>query len=349
MLLGLVVHVELVMEFTRGNHDLRWLYEGIHVFRMPVFFIVGGYFASSLLRRAGLRGFMLSRTKRLVAPLLAAETVIAAVLIPRGCSVCAPVGDTSWLSIGWLHLWFLAYLLFISVVFAWVAWAVSNKHRDVAQRPARRESVPLWGGLALVIGASLVLPGYQNSDGTLRMSLAIVPDLPLLALFALFFAFGWLLEKSGNTGLVQLRRAGEALLAAGAGAYFLHLNSVGRESAISYAVAMWLISLGILGISLRWLRRRSRTVGYLSHASYWIYLFHPAILVCLVIWVGPLELPVAVELVGMILLTFAGSLLSYELIARRTIIGRFLSGRRRVRRLAPIAPAGVARRWWLER
>jgi glucan biosynthesis protein C len=349
MLLGLVVHAELVLELTRHDFALRWLYEAIHVFRMPVFFVVGGYLASSLLARAGFRGFLLSRMKRVLAPLFAAEAVIALVLIPRGCSVCAGLGSSDWLNVGWLHLWFLAYLALIAHGFVLVAWLVARSGFLARLRVPRFRSgaFVLWAALAVLV--SLCIPGYLNSDDTLRMSLGIVPDLPLLLLFSVFFGFGWLLERAGAEALNQWRQAGPALLVAGVVVYAWYVAAAGSWARVAYTVAMWALALGILGTSLWVFKKRNRVLDYLSHASYWVYLFHPAFLVLVAVAIRDWSMPSGVEFALLLIATFGLSVASYELLARRTIIGRFLSGRRRVRRLVPTEQRRAGGRWWLER
>jgi fucose 4-O-acetylase-like acetyltransferase len=348
MLLGLVVHAELVIELTRGDQSLRPLYDGIHVFRMPTFFILGGYFAASLMSRAGSRGFMLSRAKRLFAPLLAAELVIASVLIPRGCSVCAGLGSGQWSQVGWLHLWFLAYLSVISIGF----WVASNLWRraglDGKLAALRRPGLlAIWfvGAFAL----TTVVPSYLAVDGTLRMSLAIVPDASLLALFSIFFAFGSALWAGGAGAIGLVKSCGLPMLTVGIWAYLASKDAPAPLAALDYTVAMWALPLGILGVALMVIRASNRALAYLSDSAYWVYLFHPAFLVALAAWMRPLQLPAILEFAVLLVATAGLSLASYHVVARHTIIGRFLSGRRRVRRLVPTESRRAGGRWWLER
>ena len=332
MLLGVVVHAELVIELTRGDQSLRPIYDVIHVFRMPTFFILGGYFAASLLSRAGSRGFMLSRTKRLFAPLLAAELVIAAVLIPRGCSVCSGLGSSTWLQVGWLHLWFIAKILL----------------RLRTDSPLRRPRLlAFWfvGAVAL----TTVVPNYLAADGTLRMSLAIVPDASLLVLFSIFFAFGAALWAGGFGAVGLVKSCGLPMLAVGIWAYLASKDAPAPLAAIDYTLAMWALPLGILGLSLLVIRGSKRALAYLSDSAYWVYLFHPAFLVAVAALFRSSSWPVGAEFAVLLVATAGLSILSYQVVARHTIIGRFLSGRRRVRRLVPTESRRAGGRWWLER
>lgn len=348
MLLGLVVHAELVIELTRGDQSLRPIYNVIHVFRMPTFFILGGYFAASLLSRAGSRGFMLSRTKRLFAPLLAAELVIAAVLIPRGCSVCSGLGSSTWLQVGWLHLWFLAYLSVISLGF-WVAARLWRRAGLAGKLSALRRPRLLAFWFVGAVALTTVVPNHLAADGTLRMSLAIVPDASLLVLFSIFFAFGAALWAGGSGAVGLVKSCGLPMLAVGIWAYLASKDAPAPLAAIDYTLAMWALPLGILGLSLLVIRGSKRALAYLSDSAYWVYLFHPAFLVAVAALFRSSSWPVGAEFAVLLVATAGLSILSYQVVARHTIIGRFLSGRRRVRRLVPTESRRAGGRWWLER
>lgn len=84
MLLGIVLHS--LMSFmpcpwpvqdSRQN-DLFFIpVAAIHLFRMPLFFLLGGFFAMFVLRKQGLRGMLQHRTQRILLPrLLALITIV---------------------------------------------------------------------------------------------------------------------------------------------------------------------------------------------------------------------------------------------------------------------------------
>ena len=83
MLLGIVLHAALA--FTpdvwvvqdKERHDLfGLLVEAIHGFRMPVFFLMSGFFTAMLWRRRGLNALIEHRLSRVLLPLLAAMVTI---------------------------------------------------------------------------------------------------------------------------------------------------------------------------------------------------------------------------------------------------------------------------------
>src|ERR671911_846280 len=81
MLLGLVLHS--AASYTQAPLGSLWPYHDpqtsvafdlliffIHLFRMPVFFVVAGFFAALLYYRDGLAGFARNRVRRVLLPLV---------------------------------------------------------------------------------------------------------------------------------------------------------------------------------------------------------------------------------------------------------------------------------------
>lgn len=80
LLLGVALHASLswlpgseyywiVSDTERSNALALWFYL-IHLFRMPLFFLIAGYFGRMSLQRLGLRAFVSDRRKRILMPLL---------------------------------------------------------------------------------------------------------------------------------------------------------------------------------------------------------------------------------------------------------------------------------------
>ena len=86
MLLGIVLHSFLSfmpgpwpVQDSRQN-DLFFIpVAAIHMFRMPLFFLLSGFFAMFILRNQGLRGMLRHRTRRILLPLLLALITIVPV------------------------------------------------------------------------------------------------------------------------------------------------------------------------------------------------------------------------------------------------------------------------------
>jgi peptidoglycan/LPS O-acetylase OafA/YrhL len=80
MLLGIVLHAAIsfttVFSYVWAVQDRErsvvadWLFHGLHCFRMPLFFLVSGFFARMVVARAGHREFLRRRWRRVGVPLL---------------------------------------------------------------------------------------------------------------------------------------------------------------------------------------------------------------------------------------------------------------------------------------
>ena len=150
MLLGIVLHAALFLvpdawpvEDKKASASLPYddIFNVIHGFRMPVFFLLSGFFTAMLWQRRGLGGLLRQRLQRVGLPL----AVGCVTIIPLTAWVWIVTSDYDlardfpaetpvivmaafvWL-FTWLesfhHLWFLWHLLWLVGVFAlWSDWA----------------------------------------------------------------------------------------------------------------------------------------------------------------------------------------------------------------------------------
>ena len=143
MLLGILVHASIPYFSRLVNIEWMWpadddqsvvlllLFDFIHAWRMPLFFLLAGFFAHLLLERRGLRSLILNRLTRVGLPLLIFGT-ITALLIPllwiygwTGSFDLQSFQDTAAKGLDLkssggviAHLWFLYYLLLLYSVIA---------------------------------------------------------------------------------------------------------------------------------------------------------------------------------------------------------------------------------------
>src|SRR3982750_2325708 len=76
MLLGIYLHVVVAYSNVGGwpykqpqvISTLNWSLGLIHIFRMPIFYVMAGFFGALLYTRRGMRGFLENRIKRVVLP-----------------------------------------------------------------------------------------------------------------------------------------------------------------------------------------------------------------------------------------------------------------------------------------
>jgi peptidoglycan/LPS O-acetylase OafA/YrhL len=357
MLLLVPVHAAGVISLN--GHEGAWavgIYWLVHVFRLPLFFAMSGFFLALLLRGKGLEATARNRSLRIVVPLaVGLVTLIPLMVLSAQVTGTAlnedgsvPSGSPFTFEPGFL--WFLWYLLIVDA--AAIALYV------FAPGPLRRAGDATRGlvsrspaGIAvLAAAAALTLWPAPNWVSSPPVD-TFVPELPVLAYNALFFGFGATLcvhrDLVAKVARDAWRWAACAVLATALGGllFTLHNSLAGEQPAVHaaalfvYAAATWTCLMALIGIAGRLLNRPHPRLRYLADASYWIYLSHMPALILVVALAGSLSLAAAPEfaLVSAGALTF--SLVTYPLFVRYSVIGRMLNGPRQRRPLKPaLAP-----------
>ena len=353
MLLGVFVHAAIVIPAFIPTNALESalfavFYAFVHLFRMPVFFMISGIFAARILRTEGVRAFLISRFKRIVSVFFTAAAIVAIFLWNTGCTWCAPTESRDYLNTGLIYLWFLYYLAIIShlALLFWlsVRWfkarmLPANASKDSGSPTSGRKRLRLRPAQVAVIGLVLgFIPGLTDQTGQVRVEMGWVPNLALLTFFGAFFAIGWLIDGDRDATLNDIKAG--ALINTGFAALFslgswLAMAEPGNAwQPLLQILAVTFAAFGVTGMFLRYLHAESTLVSYLADSSYWVYLFHAPVMYVTVFALSKTGLsPLAVALIA-ILMALAITLVSYHYLVGSTIIGRYLSGRRRPRRIA---------------
>lgn len=335
----------------------------VHTWHMPLFFAISGFLAASALQRSTAALQVRARFRRLGVPLVVGMLSVvplanffvieAAALWPRKGTL-PPKRELDLANIFSFtprHLWFIAYLLMISLVAIGVWLAVQRApqigaalKRGFGQMMRSWWAVPVLGAISAAI--LITKPGWV-AGGSASNSLIPVPT--LFAYFSLFFGFGWLL--SGQSELIeQLKRGAWLRLMVGVliavPAFYLFYDSgaftgnVGTPGVLTdigalrfyglftVGIVCWLTLFGIWGVLARYVRNESRVLRYLSDASFWIYLVHIPFLVALQSTLSTTELAIPFRWGLAVTGTFALALGSYALVRE----GRKLATAARARR-----------------
>lgn len=288
----------------------------VHTWHMPLFFAISGFLAASALRRSTAALQLRARFRRLGLPLVVGMLTVvplanffvigAAALAPRRGPL-PPKREMDLANVFSLtprHLWFIAYLLMISLVAIglWLAIQRAPGLGAAIYRGFGRLMKSWWAvpALASISAAILITKTGWVAGGSASNSL--VPAPTLFAYYSFFFLFGWLL--SGQSDLIEQLKRG-AWLRLGAGvliavpAFLLFYDNgdftgnVGTPGVLAeigelrlyglftVGIVCWLTLFGIWGVLARHVRRESRVLRYLSDASFWIYLVHIPFLVAL--------------------------------------------------------------------
>ena len=349
----------------------------VHTWHMPLFFAISGFLAASALARSTAVLQVRARFRRLGVPLVIGMLTVvplanffvieAATLWPRKGTV-PPERELDLANVFSLtprHLWFIAYLLIISLLAIGVWLAIQRAPRiGVAVSRGFGQLMRSWWAVPLLasISAAILItkPGWVAGGSA---SNSLIPTPTLFAYYSLFFGFGWLL--SGQSDLIEILKRG-AWLRLGVGvllavpAFLLFYDSaaftgnVGTPGALSeigalrlyglFAVGIvcWLTLFGIWGVLARYVRKESRVLRYLSDASFWIYLVHIPFLVALQSTLSTTELAIPLRWGLAASGTFALALGSYALVreSRRLVKVRRLRHAPRPRPASAPVPEG---------
>jgi peptidoglycan/LPS O-acetylase OafA/YrhL len=334
MLLGVFLHVLLISKnlidarSSLEHHTMLGLYFTGHAFRLPAFFVLAGFFASLLIAKRGPNEFLRNRGRRLgLVLVLIGPFVVLVTLIVRGDSEHL-LSVNYLLDKGLLHLWFIYYLLILSVLtYLLTRIQLPESFSTLLARAGVWISNPriLWGA-PLALSAA---PLFLGPNASVRISGGVIPDLSLLGFYALFFAMGILLYRSGQSGLDALERRSILLTAVGFIAAQLAFGwganvIVGPLRQFLSIVASFYLALGVIGIFIRFASKVGPAWAYFTRTSYWVYLVHLPFVYAFLRLLAHLALPPFVTIAITFVASVALSLASFELLVRRTPLARLV-------------------------
>ena len=318
----------------------------LHLFRMPLFFVVAGFFAALLVARRGMAGLFRNRAARVLLPLVLFLPLVLISMhwltMQAVANVAHPSPALVWmrgwieqhdslpLLPGWAHLWFLFYLLLFTVL-TWVASSLGL--RSLGQRIAALPPLALI--LLFPIPLTLALAGTTAPWPAPEF---VLPSLWAMAFFGLYFALGYQLFQRHEM-LDRMRPWSMLLLVGAVLGYALLFHSTdgfaltrpktlqhAMHAALEAYAGLWM-TLWCLLAGKRWLDKRNATMRWLADASYWTYLVHLPLLFAIQYRLLDVPLHWMAKFAIAVLATFALSFVSYRLVVRHTLMGRLLNGK----------------------
>jgi len=368
MLLGLVLHSAInyavvdvgaawPFKDRQSTNPLFDLLVGyIHAFRMPVFFVVAGFFGALLFYEKSPQAMLKNRLARVLYPFLAFVLLLwPLVVFAFTFSGAAAGGAASPWAAGlapfsslWsfvpsdtMHLWFLYYLVFYS----FAGWALG-----ALLRRAPITSTWIKRVFAALLGPPLLRPLFFALP---TFSLLYLMDTPWaektggfwpawkpLLLYFSFYLFGWLLY-SARDRVPRMARYAWAWTAVATAAFLLKgppgTGSAPAAMALN-AVGVWAFVFGLTGLFVRYGSAYSARMRWVSDASYWFYLVHlplAAFFPGLLVGTG---LPAFVKFCLVLGAVTLCCWMSYAYLIRSSTIGYFLNGRKYPRSTAVLTP-----------
>jgi glucan biosynthesis protein C len=334
----------------------------VSLFGMPLLFMVAGAATWFALGRRTPARYALERVERLAIPFIFGVLVLVPIQLYYGRRASstytlnylqfyrdflldwAHIAQHGVFGLGfqyWGHLWFVLYLLAVSVfLLPLTLWLRGPAARRAIASVAAHDSSPLT--LFLLVGAPLVgiEAALQGPIGALAYAdyTSLYSGPAGLVLYAAAFALGYIIYSDARLQRAAVRyrilalAQALALIALHEGTLAVagdHLTSALWGALLIRCLRGYItccLLIAILGFAQRYLAMDGAVLRYLNEASYPVYILHMPILTVLgfylVRWQVPIAATFALLLIATACLTFA----LYEGIVRRVPLARFLFG-----------------------
>ncbi len=353
MLLGIPYHVALTYQVGEGQMWIVNAHEGVagfteiagflHIFRMPAFFAIAGYFAALLLARRAPGEWMRGRMRRLAIPFVVALLTLNP-LLNLACELSnfsLDAAARSWVlnsskSGGyWIrHLWFLIVLLYYcAIAAALMGWFPLFAGRQLSHERDgswARHFTLFWFIVAVLVGM------WEAASIEFFYMAGLATNIPQQILrldealqYAPFFALGFFVARTTDIK-GRLYRLSPVIVVAAV---------VFTGLAMLYAKGLWppygrflktmaaMMLMQPLFLVVRHVfSQRSRLINRIVDASFVIYLFHMPILTWLVVLFLPVAMPALLKACIVMMLTLGLSWLAWEIVSRSSLLRLLYDG-----------------------
>ena len=308
--------------FIQSNNSLDSLWipmSMLNVWRIPLLFFVSGMGVCFAIRRRNWRQLIGERTRRILLPFV------------FGIICIVPIHLYIWqkyyqqdlkYSPEPSHLWFLAYIFCYVILLSPLFFYLSRKGDGRFVSGLGKAYAKPYGLLIIIVPfmleALLVRPEtYEAYAMTWHGFL----------LGGLAFFFGFTVILTGTSFWENILRWRWLLLSV-AVIMFLVRFSIFDLKAPGFFMAIesniWIFT--VFGFSYRYLNQPSSALRYLSEGAYPIYIIHMVVLYMAAYIIMPLHFTAMLKYVLIILVTFSGSFIIYDLLIRRINLIRPLFG-----------------------
>ena len=282
----------------------------LNIWRIPLLFFVSGMGVSFAIRKRNWKQLILERTRRILVPFI------------FGVLCIVPLHLLLWqkfykqdlaYDLQVSHLWFLAYIfIYVILLSPFFLYLKKNKNGKLSSSLKGLFQSPL--GLVLIT-ATFVLEAILLKPETFETYSMTLHGF-LLGMLA--FLFGFICVFTGD-GFWQTVKRWKWILLLMAVALFVVRLRVYDLQAPNYFKAiesnLWIFA--VFGFGYSYLNHPGRILSYLSQAAYPVYILHMIFLYLGSYLLVPLGIPVYLKLVLVVVFTFTGCFVFYELVVRR--------------------------------
>ncbi len=367
MLLGIFFHAALAYTPSMSN---LWLGSGpessilmeqvawfTHLFRMPLFFLIAGFFAVMLLERRGVKEFILHRLKRIGLPFIVfMPLTLITVMVSVGWAMTSVenpspmLGFIKWMSANpeaagptpqtTMHLWFLYYLMQFCLVAAVLQW------RGLFSDTFARWLSNPW--IIVLVYPLLMVPALVSVNAPHPAPEQYIPQAWGYGFYGLFFLMGMAIFKNRQV-LDRLKPFALALLVSSIALYLvlfpmfpeaIRLEDMAKfmegpefsQQQLLIAVLESYIAVFMTIVCLvygaRFLTSSNKTLRYIADGSYWVYIIHLPVLFIIQFHLLDADWGLWTEFLFSSFATLAIGFATYALLVRWTPIGIMLNGKR---------------------
>jgi len=340
----------------------------IHLFRMPLFFMISGYFALMMIKKRGILTFVLNRSKRILLPfLIFLPIVLGSILLiiawaldnvdnlsPLLMYIKDPLNtpDVKQLPVSTVHLWFLFNLYFFILLTA-VLYRLGLFESNIFQK--------FLSTKVLVIGLPLLItPALSLQHAPVPSADKLYPELWSFGYYGVFFLLGCGLFLK-QTIFDELERYKHWLLAASLIMYIYFYSTIpttiplkqvlliasGSSVSLTWehiTVALTEAYIGVfmtfycLLMGKQFLDKQNTALKFLSDSSYWVYLIHAPILIAIQLILVDTSLNIWLQFIISSTMTLLIGITSYIAFVKYTIIGKLLNGSKKIQNNHIIKP-----------
>ena len=380
MLLGLVLHS--FISYGAIDYDTSWPYQdaqtnsvfdvivfSIHIFRMPIFYFMAGFFAAMLYERRQPSGMAFNRASRILIPFILSWIVIYPPIsfgfnfanVARDSSIFVGLQDTYGLFLSNIfnyrdstaHLWFLYYLLMYYLVFLAIVPMLRRLPLNLRSGFLNGFSKVITSRFrAIWFAIPTALTLWITPLGSYETSTSFIPSFRTFTAYIVFFSFGWLLYQKREILSTFKQYAWTQVILGALLSVPNHIAAIYQKGiapdtrlgvfslvVISGSLIVWLFAFGITGLFLRYLNYPNRLIRYIVDASYWLYLIHLPLTIWLPGFLTGVQWPAPVKAMVVLLLTTFTGLVTYNYLVRTSYIGKTLNGRKYPRGLPSFSNA----------
>jgi glucan biosynthesis protein C len=309
---------------------------------------VAGYFGALLFFRKGPLEMLQNRVLKILLPMIAGVLILYPIIY--SCIIFSSAriaGDPSaldkalqtlssgsFLPFRLSHLWFLYDLMLFSVATSAIAWLfqkvssiqvfVDNIARYILIRPLAR---------VLLVAILYYIGLHINKEYTLHTNVSFWIDRNLLYCYFLFYLVGWMIYKTEVLDALQWRPLWQIIIALSLFSISMYIELEVKAPWAFQAMQMInamvtsLMTFGVIGWFLKHCNAYSKTMAYIMDAAYFVYMIHVPIALIIPGLLADSGLPAVIQFV----ITFSGTIIIcfglYQLIARKSFIGKFLNGK----------------------